>query len=184
MLQINGEITANSIGTTEIIAKNEEEDIEAKCKVTVKEISDDIILEIDESLKIEADEISGLDIDKLNVSNIKNLINTNLKIEIYNSEGKLLTDTDIIGTNSKLILKDEQGSEVFKYVFIVYGDVNGDGLINSLDVLVIQKHILETKLITGVFLKAGNISKNGNPPSSLDVLKIQKHILETKFIEQ
>ena len=141
-------------------------------------------MEFDESLRIEADEISKLDINKLKVSNIKDLIHTNLKIQIYNNENELLKDTDNIGTNSKLILKDEEENEVFRYVFIVYGDVNGDGLINSLDVLVIKKHILENKLLTGLFLKSGNISKNGNPPSSLDVLKIQKHILETKFIEQ
>ena len=181
---MNGIIKANGVGVAEIIAKNKEEDREAKCKVTVKQVSEDIILEIDKSLKVEADEISGIDINKSNVSNIKDLINTNLKMEIYNNENKLLGDTDLIGTNSKLILKDENDNEIFRYVFIIYGDVNGDGLINSLDVLVMQKHILESKLLTGLFLKSGNISKNGNPPSSLDVLKIQKHILETKFIEQ
>ena len=96
----------------------------------------------------------------------------------------MLSNTDKIGTDSKLILKDSDENEVYKYTFIIYGDVNGDGLIDSLDVLVLQKHILETKLITGVFLKAGNISKNGQLPNSLDVLKIQKHILETKLIVQ
>lgn len=179
-----GVITANQVGTAEIIAKNKEENIQAKCTVTVKEISGDIILEIDKSLRVEADEISKIDINKSTVADIKALINTNLKMEFYDSDNDLLSDTDKIGTGSKLILKDEVENEIYAYTFIIYGDVNGDGLINSLDVLVLQKHILETKLMTGVFLKAGNISRNGELPSSLDVLKIQKHILETKFIEQ
>ena len=138
----------------------------------------------DESLKVEVDEISKINLEKSTVNDIKALINTNLNLEFYDSEDNLLNDTDKIGTDSKLVLKDENGDEIYKFTFIIYGDLNGDGLINSLDVLVLQKHILETKLLTGTFLKSGNISKNGNLPSSLDVLKIQKHILEISFIEQ
>ncbi len=179
-----GVITANSVGNTEIIAKNEEETVQAKCNVVVKELSSDIILEIDSSVRTENDEISGVDVNHSTVKEIKSLVNTNLTMEFYNYENKVLEDTDIIGTGSKLVLKDEEGNEIYTYKFIIYGDVNGDGLINSLDVLVLQKHILETKIMNGIFLKAGNISKNGELPSSLDVLKIQKHILETKFIEQ
>lgn len=180
----DGTITANSAGTAEIIAKNNEENVEAKCKVVVKEFNQDIVFEIDESLKVEVDEISKINLEKSTVNDIKALINTNLNLEFYDSEDNLLNDTDKIGTDSKLVLKDENGDEIYKFTFIIYGDLNGDGLINSLDVLVLQKHILETKLLTGTFLKSGNISKNGNLPSSLDVLKIQKHILEISFIEQ
>ncbi len=180
----SGAIKANKTGTAEIIAKNSDETIQTKCKVTVKELSNDFTLQIDPSLRVEADEISNINIEKSTVEDIKQLINTNLVMEFYDYKNNILEDENNVGTNSKLILRDEQGNEVYKYVFVVYGDVNGDGLINSLDVLVIQKHILETKLISGIFLKAGNTSKNGNLPSSLDVLKIQKHILEIKLIEQ
>ena len=83
-----------------------------------------------------------------------------------------------------MIIKDENDNIILQYIFIIYGDLNGDGQINSLDVLILQKHILEIKELKNVFLKAANISKNGQLPSALDVLKIQKHILEIKFIEQ
>ena len=53
-----------------------------------------------------------------------------------------------------------------------------------MDLLVLQRHILEIQKFTGVFLKAGNINKNGNNPSSLDALKIQRHILEISIIQQ
>lgn len=142
-------------------------------------------VKFDESLKIEDYKISGLDVNKLTVEEIKKLIDTNLKIEIYNYKDKLLANNENIGTASKLILKDENENKVYEYKFILYGDVNGDGDINSLDALVIQKHLLEIKLITDeLFLNASNISKNGEEPSSLDVLKIQKHILEINFIKQ
>lgn len=180
----DGIVTAKSVGTTEIIAKSSNENIQAKCTLTVKQINEDVTLEIDKSLKIDGDEISKLDVNKNTVSDIKALINTNLAMEFYNSRGELLNDTDKIGTDSKLVLKDSDGNEIYKYTFIIYGDVNGDGLIDSLDVLVLQRHILETKPLIGVFLKSGNISKNGELPNSLDVLKIQRHILETKLIVQ
>lgn len=71
-----------------------------------------------------------------------------------------------------------------EYDVIVYGDVNGDGKINSIDLLVLQRHILEIEKLQGVFLKAGNINKNGKNPSSLDSLLIQRHILGLQIIVQ
>lgn len=140
-------------------------------------------IEFDNTLKINDENIiSGLKYSE--VIKVRDYINTKLQYEFYNSKNELLTDDDNIGTGSKVIFKNDNNETLYEYIFIIYGDVNGDGIINSLDVLVMQKHILETKLLTGIFLKAGNISKNGNPPSSLDVLKIQKHILEIKIIEQ
>lgn len=180
----NGVITANSVGSTTITAKAKNEEIKAVCKVNVKELPDEVTLEFDKSLKVEADEISGLDTQKLTVGEVKELIKTNLNLEFCNNQNEPLTEEDKIGTGSKLILKNELEEVVYEYTFIVYGDVNGDGEINSLDVLIIQKHILEIKEITEIFLKSANTSKNGELPSSLDVLKIQKHILEIKAIEQ
>lgn len=142
------------------------------------------ILEFNENLRVEANKISNLNLEKLTVSEIKELVNTNLTMEFYNSKNEKLEEDAIIGTGSKLVLKDELGEVVYEYIFIIYGDINGDGEINSLDVLILQKHILEIKEITGIFLKSANTSKNGELPSSLDVLRIQKHILEIKFIEQ
>lgn len=180
----NGVVTANSEGTTNIIAKASNEDIKAICKVTVKDLPDEVMLEFDKTLRVEADEISNLNIEKLTVSEIKELINTNLTMEFYNNQNEKIEDNSKIGTGSKLILKNELEEVIYEYTFIIYGDINGDGEINSLDVLILQKHILEIKEITGIFLKSANTSKNSELPSSLDVLRIQKHILEIKFIEQ
>ena len=71
-----------------------------------------------------------------------------------------------------------------EYKVVIYGDVNGDGKINSIDLLVLQRHILEIEQLQGPFLLAGNINKNGKNPSSIDSLLIQRHILELKLIEQ
>ena len=66
----------------------------------------------------------------------------------------------------------------------MYGDVNGDGKINSIDLLVLQRHILEIQTIDEIFQKAGNINKNGRKPTSVDLLLIQRHILGLQIINQ
>ncbi|MBR6033695.1 MAG: SH3 domain-containing protein [Clostridia bacterium] len=135
-------------------------------------------LSFDSSLHVEGNKISGLPWETSTVSNITSLVSTNLQISFEN------TNQNRIGTGSKLILSNASGNKVHKYEFVLYGDLDGDGLINSKDLLILQKHILEIKPLEGIYYKAGNLSKNGNPPSSLDMLKLQKHILEINYIEQ
>ena len=144
--------------------------------------TEDIYFELDKSIILNESEISG--VDMLTVGEFKELINTNLVVEFYDNSGTLLNDSSLIGTGYRLCVKNDNDVEIYNYYFIMYGDVNGDADINALDVLVLQKYILEIRQLDGLFLKAGNISKNGEVPNSLDVLKIQKHILEIKFIEQ
>lgn len=192
----NGTITAISDGETIITAKSEDGVVSNSINITVytKEenidppdipnLPDDNILKFDEKLEVNENTISNIDINNSTVKEIRELIETNLTIEFYNYKDVLLEDEQRVGTGSKLVLKNSKDEIINEYEFIIYGDVNGDGLINALDALIIQKHVLEIKELTGLFIIAGNTNKNGNLPSSLDILRIQKHILEIKFIEQ
>ena len=178
----SGEIVAVAEGDTAINVRVENENVSAKCNVKVIKVKENSYFELDKSVQLNGDEISGLSSNI--VADFKKLVKTNLNMEFYDAKGNLLSDDSLIGTGYRLCLRDNSGDEVYNYYFILYGDVNGDGYINSLDVLVLQKYILELRTLDELYLKAGNISKNGNLPSSLDVLKIQKHILEVKIIEQ
>lgn len=180
----DGVVTAKAKGTTNIIVSTLDGLVQRKCKVNVIEIEEGVYVEFDPSLTIEGDEISNLNLDNLTVKEVLKLVNTNMNLEILKYDDSKLEDNAKVGTGSKLIIKNQNDQIIYQYKFILYGDVNGDGNINSLDVLVLQKHILETKVLQEEFLKAGNISRNGSLPSSLDVLKLQKHILEIKQIEQ
>ena len=140
-------------------------------------------LRFDNNLSVEANIIKGIDITQNTVSNIKNSISTNYDINIYNVENKLLEENDLVGTGSYINISRD-GDTIIEYKVLIYGDVNGDGKINSVDLLVLQRHILEIQKFSGIFLKAGNISKNGKNPSSIDSLLIQRHILELQKIEQ
>lgn len=179
----NGLIKAIEEGTTTIEVKTEEGAITKQVKITVLGQLEDADIEFSEELKINNNIISGWNTKKLSVSDIKEKITTKFDIEIYNSKGKKLEKNETIGTGSKIRFL-ENGKVKMEYKIVIYGDLNGDGKINSIDLLVLQRHILEIEQLQGPFLLAGNINKNGKNPSSIDSLLIQRHILELKLIEQ
>lgn len=179
-----GTITALKEGEVAIIGtSNENPNIKDECKVYVVRKMDDSEIHFDESLLVNSLEISGIDYKKNTVQDIKELISSNLEIEIVNYENKLLDDNDLIGTGCKVRVK-EDGKILRVYKFILYGDSNGDGKINSVDLLVIQRHILEIQPLKDVFIKASIIRKSALKPTSIDLLLIQRHILNLQIIVQ
>ena len=153
-ISTNGNITAIKEGNTKITVTTEDGGFESEIDViVVKELSEGEI-KFDQSLKVMQNEITGWDIEKLNVENVKEKIETIYNIEIYDYKGNELKEGQKIGTGSKIRLVDENNNIKMEYYIIIYGDVNGDGKINSLDLLVLQRHILEIKRLNETFLKA------------------------------
>lgn len=179
----NGNVTGIAEGNTNIIVSSEEGNITKKVQVTViRKLAEGEIL-IDESLEVNGNEITGLANSNNTVDKILNKVQTNYTVEIYNSSGQKIEGTSLVGTGSSIKIFDND-KLVIEYNVIMYGDVNGDGKINSVDLLVLQRHILEIKKFEGVFIRAANIRKNGKNPSSVDCLLIQRHILGLHNIEQ
>lgn len=68
-------------------------------------------------------------------------------------------------------------------VTIKYGDANGDGIINSGDLLTIKKHLLGSLVINDSNkLKAMDVNKDGTVNSG-DLLLVKKHLLGTYTIQ-
>ena len=180
----HGNLEAKAEGTAVITIKSKEnEQIKKECKVTVVRKMEDSEIHFDSSLNVDSLEVSGIDYDKNKVSNLKDLITTDLELEFVNYAGETLKDTDIIGTGSKILVK-ENDVLLREYTIIIYGDSNGDGKINSVDLLVLQRHILELQNLESIFMKASNVRKISTKPSSVDLLLIQRHILGLQEIEQ
>lgn len=180
----SGLITALQEGNTTIIASSKEDpNIKQECIVKVVRPLQDSEIHFDTSLTVNSLEVSGIDYEENTVLDIKNKITTDLEIEIVNYKNEVLNDTDIVGTGSKIRVK-ENGQILRIYKIILYGDSNGDGKINSIDLLVIQRHILEIEELQEIFKKASNIRKDGKKPTSVDLLLIQRHILDLQKIEQ
>lgn len=183
----NGKITAIKEGTTKIVVRSEDNinnKIEKNVDIKViKKLTEDE-LKFDETLNIKGNLLSGFNYKDMSVDNIKKYITTTYKIEIENYKGEKIEGKELVGTGSKIKIVNNSQQTLAEYKIILYGDINGDGKINSVDLLVLQRHILEIEIIDTIFQKAGNINKNGKKPTSVDLLLIQRHILDLQIIQQ
>lgn len=103
----------------------------------------------------------------------------NSTVVITNAAGESVTSGQV-GTGFKVSINNQSTTEVLEVV--VKGDTSGDGEINALDLLQIQKSILGTYTLSGASLKAGDTSGDGEV-NALDLLQVQKHILGTYTIK-
>ena len=171
---IIGYIFQNYVDEIEQLPDIEDEFVESDEEINIS-FSDKII--------VEEREISGINYNENTVKYVKDNIITDLDIEIVNDKNQILKEDDKVGTNTKILVK--RNDEILrKYSIIIYGDSNGDGKINSIDLLVLQRHILEIQKLDEIYQKACNIRKNGGKPTSVDLLLIQRHILGLQQIEQ
>lgn len=132
--------------------------------------------------KLDNGYISGISVNT-NASSIINSIkknDANASVVIKNSGGNVI-ENEFVGTGS--IIEIKSGNSSLKANVIIYGDASGDGKINALDLLKVQKHILGISKLNGSFVMAGDPSFDGNI-NALDLLKIQKHILGINLIKQ
>ena len=104
----------------------------------------------------------------------------NSTILITNKEGQEVKD-GYVGTGYKISINNQETTEVLEAV--IKGDTSGDGVINALDLLEVQKNILGTYKLTGANASAGDTSGDGII-NALDLLQIQKSILGTYEIKQ
>ena len=97
------------------------------------------------------------------------------------SDGRQLSGSEKLGSGDIVKISNNGNEQSLRVV--IYGDANGDGDINVLDLLKVQKHILNTASLSGSHKEAADANKDGNI-NVLDLLKVQKQILGTANIEQ
>lgn len=85
-------------------------------------------------------------------------------------------NTDYIGTGT--IAKLPDGTT---YTIVVYGDISGDGVINSADLLKLRRHLIGSEKLNGAYLEASRLT-NDNEVNSADLLKLRQHLLGTSTI--
>ena len=101
------------------------------------------------------------------------------KVEIKN--GNTIKTSGYLVTGDTITITS--GEDVKKYSVVLYGDINGNGKIEILDLLKVQNHALKSSILTAAYLEAADVNKDGkiNP---LDLLRIQKTILGDAYISQ
>ena len=78
---------------------------------------------------------------------------------------------------------DRTGSLYYEGTVLIFGDVNGDGLLRMSDLIKVRNHILGTNPLTGVSLEAADCNHDTYIRMS-DLIKIRNEVLGTGKIVQ
>lgn len=97
----------------------------------------------------------------------------------FDANNKEIND-DLLKTGDLLIINvNEQAN--YRYKIAVRGDVNGDGLIDSADLLAIRRHLLNINVLNNEYALASDINFDDKIDSA-DLLAVRKHLLGKELI--
>ncbi len=113
-----------------------------------------------------------------------NLTITDGTYEIYAADGEtVLENTANVGTGAVVKVFDRFGELYDTYTVLIYGDVSGDGAIDALDMLMIQKHLQKLLTLGEINQVAADVSRD-KTVDALDMLMIQKQLMKIFEIGQ
>lgn len=107
-------------------------------------------------------------------------IQTGTSVSSVQDKDKNLTysTTGVLGTGTTIKYKDGT-----TYTVVIYGDLTGDGQMNSADLVRLQRHLLGKDVLTGAYLEAADVLKNGSL-NSANLVKIRRALLNKDVISQ
>ncbi|OJU14239.1 MAG: hypothetical protein BGN88_12400 [Clostridiales bacterium 43-6] len=101
-------------------------------------------------------------------------------IILRNKDGKEITG-GLVGTGMTLHMT--RNEETMDCTILIYGDIDGNGLVDAIDMVYIKKHTLKIKRLTGLTLEAADTSHDGTV-NVTDLVKMKTHLLKRAFISQ
>lgn len=104
--------------------------------------------------------------------------------EAFYADGTAVDMSDFVGTGAVIRVTDtETGTVVYERTAVIFGDCNGNGKINSTDIMLIKRHIFNQSKLTGVYFYAADVYKNG-VINSTDFMLVKRHIFKQSYISQ
>ena len=94
---------------------------------------------------------------------------------IKNLSGASISDTDSVGTGYTVTIDGRT------YEIVKMGDIDGDGVIDTLDSVKALRHYVGSSCLDGPYIKAADVNNDGEV-DTLDSLKILRNYLGTEEI--
>ena len=154
-----GIITAVQTGNTNIqVFSEEDEDINQSIQVHVIEKIAEEDLSFSGNIQVNGNEMSGIEEENRTVEKLLENIFASEKyqVKIVDKVGNLLQSQDLVGTGSKvqIFTNTDVQTLVAEYEIIIYGDVDGNGKINSVGLIEITKTYIRNRRIRFLISKS------------------------------
>lgn len=131
------------------------------------------------SLSISNSRVSGIGIGSDVGSVLENVSITGGYGKICDKNGN--EKTGRVATGDKLNIYDNNGNIKTSLCVVIYGDINGDGVVDLLDIVRLKKYIVGSISLDSEYLEAADANRNGSS-DILDIVAIKKHITGSKYI--
>ncbi|MBQ2900829.1 MAG: cadherin-like beta sandwich domain-containing protein [Agathobacter sp.] len=105
----------------------------------------------------------------------------NCTLKVLNADGTENTGT--VATGNKLGIYVE-GALQKSIDIVIYGDANGDGAIDVMDIIRLNRYILKSVTLEGAYLEAADANRSADGADIMDVIRINRHILGNTSINQ
>ena len=99
-------------------------------------------------------------------------------VSFYKENGSPLGDTEKITTGTKIVFASGAS-----YSAVIYGDLNGDGNINSADLLKMRQYLLGQIKLQDAYFESAKVA-NLSTVNSADLLRLRQYLLGIKNINQ
>lgn len=103
-------------------------------------------------------------------------------VKILDASGNEKSGT--AATGDSVAVYDTSGNMISSTKIVIYGDINGDGKINVLDMIKLNRHITGKGTLTSVYLEAADANRRGDGATVLDMIILNNHITGKKTINQ
>ena len=114
---------------------------------------------------------------------VKNIaVSASGSVKLLTSSGS--ENSGKVATGNKVAVYDASGNLKKTYDIVIYGDINGDGAVNALDMIKLNRHILGKGTLMGAYLEAADANRKGDGGNALDMIIMNRHILGKSKISQ
>ena len=105
----------------------------------------------------------------------------NCTLKVLTADGK--ENTGVVATGNKLGIYVD-GALQKSIDIVIYGDANGDGAVDVMDIIRLNRYILKSITLEGAYLEAADANRSADGADIMDVIRINRHILGNTSINQ